>query len=319
MVKQPDRGCARAKIAGMPSALVTGAARGIGRSTAIHLAANGWEVFAGVRSDGDAAAIATAHPITPVILDITDADHVAALDDALPERLDAVVNNAGVIVNGPLEALPLTELRRQFEVNVIGQIAVTQAVLPRLRRAQGRIVFVSSLAGKVALPLIGAYCASKFALEAAGDVLRTELKRWNIAVVLIEAGVTDTDMYRYRNEMRDDAVARLSAEHRGLYEGHFLGLDNSLMSQMTAAPVPPEQVAAVVAKALTARRPRDRYFIGVGDKLQLALMAQLPTTMRDWVLRRVTNQPGYSQPGRRRLLRVAPMRSSAQRTSLGRW
>ncbi|AKN18716.1 SDR family oxidoreductase [Mycobacterium haemophilum] len=290
----------------MPSVLITGAARGIGRSIAIHLAANGWEVFAGVRTDDDAAAIAMNHPITPVILDITDADHLAALDSSLPESLDAVVNNAGVLVYGPLEALSLAELRRQFEVNVFGQIAVTQAVLPRLRRAQGRIVLVSSLTGKVALPLIGAYCASKFALEAAGDVLRMELKRWNIAVALIEAGATDTDMCRNGHDMLDDAAARLSAEHRELYEGHFTGLNNSLMSQMTAAPVPPEKVAAVVVKALTARRPRDRYFIAAGDKLQQALMTQLPATARDWVLRRVTNQPGSSQPSRR-LLRLAGM------------
>jgi len=275
----------------MPSALVTGASRGIGRSIAAHLATNGWNVFAGVRTDGDAEATAAAHPVTPVILDITNADHIAALDDSLPERLDAVVNNAGVIIPGPLEAAPAAELRSQFEVNVIGQIAVTQAVLPRLRRAQGRIVFLSSITGRVAFPLIGGYCASKSAVEAAADVLRVELKRWNIAVAVIEVGATDTDMYRDRSAVMDDALARLSPEHRALYEGHFTGMDDSSMSHMTA--VPPERVAAVVAEALTARRPRGRYFVGVGDRVQLTLMAQLPTTVRDWLLRRAANLPGY--------------------------
>jgi short chain dehydrogenase len=136
----------------MSTVLVTGAARGIGRATALRLADAGWDVIAGVRGAEDGETLAQERPgrISSLILDITDGSHVAALNSALPERLDAVVNNAGVAVGGPIEAVPLSELRRQLDVNVVGQAAVTQAVLPRLRETRGRLVFVSSLSGRVA-------------------------------------------------------------------------------------------------------------------------------------------------------------------------
>ena len=174
----------------MPSVLVTGAARGIGRATVLRLAGAGWDVVAGVRraADGEAltATAGAAGRITPLQLDVSDAGQVAALDGALPQRLDAVVNNAGVVVSGPIEAVPPAELRRQLDVNVVGQVAVTQAVLPRLRAARGRVVFVSSLSGRVSTPMTGAYSASKFALEAVADALRMELRPWGVRVVLVE-------------------------------------------------------------------------------------------------------------------------------------
>ena len=181
----------------MSSVLVTGAARGIGHCVATDLAAKGWDVIAGVRTEQDAARLKAAHHrISPIILDVTNADDVAALDTSLPQRLDAVVNNAGIVVGGPMEAVTPDDLRRQLDVNVIGQLTVTQAVLPRLRRCHGRIVFMSSLNGKVTSPLMGAYCASKFALEATADALRLELKPWGIPVVIIEPPQTDTDLWR---------------------------------------------------------------------------------------------------------------------------
>ena len=145
----------------MPSVLVTGAARGIGRSITEHLAACGWDVIAGVRSDADAAAVTAADPrrIKAVILDVTNDAHIAALADSLPERLDAIVNNAGIAVGGPIEAVGTDDWRRQLDVNVIGQMAVTRAVLPRLRTSRGRIVFISSVNGRLSMPMIGVYCA----------------------------------------------------------------------------------------------------------------------------------------------------------------
>ncbi|MCH9734695.1 MAG: SDR family NAD(P)-dependent oxidoreductase, partial [Actinomycetia bacterium] len=164
----------------MPAVLVTGAGRGIGYAIAEHLASRGWDVIAGVRTERDATRLTEAG-MTPVILDITNADHVAALGDSLPERLDAVVNNAGVVVGGPMEVVTPEELRRQLEINVVGQVAVTQAVLPRLRASGGRVVFMSSVNGRVSFPVFGPYCGSKFALEAVADALRMELVPWNIA------------------------------------------------------------------------------------------------------------------------------------------
>src|SRR5690348_3856289 len=163
----------------MSAVLVTGAARGIGRAITAHLATLGWDVIAGVRSRADVTAMEALPRVHPVMLDVTNDAHLAALPEQLPVRLDAVVNNAGVVVGGPLETVGVADLRRQFDVNVVGQLAVTQAVLPRLRDSRGRIVFISSVNGRISSPMLGAYCASKFALEAAADALRMELTPWH--------------------------------------------------------------------------------------------------------------------------------------------
>lgn len=275
----------------MPSVLVTGASRGIGRSIAAHLAANGWDVFAGVRSDRDAHKVKSESPrIAPVILDVTSPESVAALGASLPERLDAVVNNAGVVVTGPMEAVASAELRRQLEVNVVGQVAVTQAVLPRLRQSHGRIVFVSSLNGRVSFPLLGAYCASKFALEAVADALRMELKPWGIPVVVVEPAQTKTDMWHTADTSMEQMAAAMTAEMRQLYVGHLPGLGKAIARTRKTA-VPPEKVAKVVEKALTARRPRARYVVGAAPKLLLSVATNLPTSVRDRILRAVSAQP----------------------------
>jgi NAD(P)-dependent dehydrogenase (short-subunit alcohol dehydrogenase family) len=276
----------------MPSVLVTGAARGIGRATALRLAASGWDVIAGLRKLEDGRSLATIHPrrITPIALDITDEAQVAALENELPAHLNAVVNNAGVVVPGPIEATPIPEFRRQLEVNVIGQAAVTQAVLPRLRKCRGRAVFVSSLSGRVATPLTGAYNASKFALEGMVDSLRLELAPWGVKVVLVEPAQTDTDIWRNAGADLEDAVAGLSSEHRELYAKHIEGFRKSIpRSQPMASPV--DGVAATIEKALNAKRPRARYVVGTSAKAQ-AMMAQLtPTPMLDVALRAGTGVP----------------------------
>src|SRR6478672_5416541 len=190
----------------MPSVLVTGAGRGIGKSIAEHLARHGWDVIAGIRNERDAAALTVLNPqrISSVILDVTDAGHIAALDESLPQRLDAIVNNAGIAVGGAMETVTSDEWRKQLEINVIGQLAVTQAVLPRLRESLGRVVFISSVNGQLSMPLVGAYCASKFALEAAADALRMELRPWGISVVVVEPAQTDTDLWRKADSIVDE-------------------------------------------------------------------------------------------------------------------
>ncbi|MHA3024548.1 SDR family NAD(P)-dependent oxidoreductase [Mycobacterium sp. BMJ-28] len=276
----------------MPSVLVTGAGRGIGRTIAEDLARRGWDVTAGVRSAADADAVRAAHPqrISAVILDVTDDDHLAALDDALPPRLDAVVNNAGIVVAGPMESVTTEQWRKQLEVNVIGQLAVTRAVLPRLRQSGGRVLFISSVNGRLSTPLIGAYAASKFALEAAADALRMELAPWRIPVVLVEPAQTDTDMWRTADAMVADVEAELSVAHRDLYARHVAGMRKSVpVSQRLA--VPTESVATVVHTALTSTRPRARYVVGLGPKAQIGLLTNIPSALRDRILRLVMRQP----------------------------
>src|SRR5256714_2689522 len=273
----------------MPSVLVTGAARGIGHATALRLAGAGWDVFAGVRSDADAEAL-RADRITPLLLDITSSERVAELGGALPDRLDAVVNNAGIVVNGPVEAVQVDELRRQLEVNVVGQVAVTQAVLPKLRASRGRVIFVSSLSGRVSTPMTGAYNASKFALEGLADALRMELRPWGIRVVLIEPAQTDTDLWRKADEALDESVAALSPEHRELYARHIDGARRMIpRSQRIASSV--DGVAAAIERALTTRRPRARYVVGVGPRIQGVLAQVTPTSTLDATLRAVTGVP----------------------------
>ena len=241
----------------MPSVLVTGAARGIGRATALRLAGAGWDVLAGVRNPADGDALrADSDRITPVTLDVTNAEQLAALPGALPDRLDAVVNNAGIVVSGPVEAIPLDEMRRQLEVNVVGQVGVTQAALPKLRASRGRVVFVSSLSGRIATPMTGAYNASKFALEGLADSLRMELRPWGIKVVLVEPAQTDTDMWRGADGAMEEAVAALSPEHRELYAKHIEGAKTTMIPRSQKMTSPVEGVAETIERALTASRRR---------------------------------------------------------------
>jgi NAD(P)-dependent dehydrogenase (short-subunit alcohol dehydrogenase family) len=276
----------------MPSVLVTGAARGIGRAIVDHLANSGWDVIAGVRTESDATTLTTAHPqrVSAVILDVTDAGHIAKLTKSLPERLDAVVNNAGIAVGGLVESVTLEDWREQLEINVVGPVAVTQAVLPHLRKSQGRIVFISSINGRISMPLLGPYCASKFALEAAADALRLEVKPWGISVVLVEPAQTDTDMWRTADDLVRGIEDKMSADQRVLYADHIAGMKKFVSASKKLA-VPTDRVVAVVDEALTTRRPRARYIVGTGPKLQVALVTNMPTPLRDRALSLMAGLP----------------------------
>ncbi len=276
----------------MPSVLVTGAGRGIGKAIVEHLAATGWDVIAGVRSQSDGAAVTELNPqrISAVILDVTNAEHLAALPAALPQRLDAVVNNAGIVVAGPIETLSPDDWRKQLDVNVIGQFAVTRSVLPKLRASRGRVIFISSVNGRLSSPLLGAYAASKFALEAAADALRIELRPWRVRVAVVEPAQTDTDMWRTADDMVVELETSMSAEYRALYDKHIAGMKRFIpMSKKMA--VPTSNVVAVVEEALTARRPRARYLVGLGSKFQVSIMTSIPAALRDRIIAKVAGVP----------------------------
>jgi NAD(P)-dependent dehydrogenase (short-subunit alcohol dehydrogenase family) len=277
----------------MPAVLLTGASRGIGRATTLRLARAGWTVYATVRSAADGeelAAEAGAAAVHPLQLEVTSDEQIAALDAALPERLDAIVNNAGIVVSGPLETLSATDLREQFDVNVVGAVALTNLVLPRLRASRGRIVFVSSLSGVISTPMTGAYNASKFALEAIADAWRLELRPWGIKVILVEPAMTDTDLWRKAPETLEAEAAELSAEHRELYAEHLDGMRKTVpRMQKMAKPV--DTVAAAIEKALTAARPRARYPVGTDVRVQAALSGVTPDRVKDAAFARLTGTP----------------------------
>jgi NAD(P)-dependent dehydrogenase (short-subunit alcohol dehydrogenase family) len=276
----------------MPSVLVTGAARGIGRAIVEHLASTGWDVIAGVRSEQDAAAITQVAPqrVSAVILDVTKADDIAKLADALPQRLDAVINNAGVAVGGPVEMVTPDEWRNVLEVNVIGQFAVARAVLPKLRESRGRLLFISSINGRIATPMLGPYSASKFALEAGCDALRVELRGWGIPVVLIEPAQTDTDMWRTADDMVHQIEAAMSPDERDLYGKHIAGMKKFVPRARRMAS-PTSTVVAVVEEALTARRPKARYVVAFLPKVQTALVTNMPVALRDRVMTLLVGLP----------------------------
>ncbi|GAB4012045.1 SDR family oxidoreductase [Nocardioides ultimimeridianus] len=247
--------------------------------TALHLASLGWEVVAGVRTDEAAASLAAASPgVRPVLLDVTDPtsvkDAATVVADATGGRgLGGLVNNAGIQAVGPWELLPVDRVRDLLETNVLGQVAVTQAVLPQLRAARGRIVFISSLSGAVALPFLGAYAASKHAVEAIGDSWRRELRPHGIRVALVQPGNIATPIW---DKGLDPAqLDALGPDLRRLYGP---GLDFALAQGRHAADtaIPPARVASAIEHALTARRPRQRYLVGTDARVVVRLQRHAP-------------------------------------------
>jgi NAD(P)-dependent dehydrogenase (short-subunit alcohol dehydrogenase family) len=273
----------------MSTVLITGASRGIGRAAALALDREGHEVIAGVRDEEAARRLAAeaSGRLRTVRLDVTDATSVRAAADAVGGRLDALVNNAGVVVGGIVEALDLEELRHQLEVNVVGQIAVTQALLPALRAAAGRVVFMSSVSGRVSAPVMTPYTASKFAIEAIADGLRVELRPWGIRVVLVEPGSIDTDLWRGAEAQFDAGVAAMTDEHRRLYSPLLAGARKVVRATAKRA-APVDKVAAAIVAAATAERPRTRYVVGADARGQILLKAALPDRAYDALVARVT-------------------------------
>jgi NAD(P)-dependent dehydrogenase (short-subunit alcohol dehydrogenase family) len=273
--------------------MVTGASTGIGRATALRLDAGGWRVFAGVRREADAEALreAGSDRLAPVTLDVTDASQIAAARDRIAGELDGagldgLVNNAGVALPGPLETLPIEDFRRQVEVNLTGQVAVTQAVLGLIREARGRIVFISSIGGRIAFPLTGAYHASKFGIEAVGDVFRQELRPWGIAVSIVEPGSIDTPIWERGEAAADEIGERAHSAQEDLY-GKAIESYRKVVKQLAARGIAPEKVAEAVEHALSADRPHARYLVGLDAKVQARLKPIVPTPVFDWVVARM--------------------------------
>lgn len=277
------------------SIVITGASTGIGAACALELARLGRRVFAGVRNEEDGVrlqdrAAEHAAAIQPLLLDITEAAGVEAAVQRVAAEvgeagLGGLVNNAGIVVAGPLEILPLDALRRQFDVNLFGTLAVTRAFLPLLRRARGRVVNVGSVNGALSPPYLGAYAASKHAMEAVSDSLRVELRRWGIDVVLVEPGPTRTPIWKKSAGATDLLAAQVSPDRLALYEADLAAMRETV-EDLTARSMPVERVALAVVAALTARRPRTRYYITWESRLSFKGLRMLPDRFRDWLVRR---------------------------------
>ena len=268
-------------------AVVSGASSGIGQATTQALAARGFHVLAGVRRDEDAERL-VGEGVEPVILDITDPAHVRNIaervaSDSAGRPLSALVNNAGIAVNAPVETIPMTEWRRQFEVNFFGQVAITQALLPSLLQARGRIVNVSSIGGRVVGPTFGAYAASKFAVEAMSDALRREVGRLGVRVIVIEPGTVATAIWGKGLATAQELVTSMSQEQQIRYRDIVAAVRNQA-EKLQRSGIDPAEAAAAIVKAIETRDPRARYLVGRDAKVMARVAKLLPDRAVDWLI-----------------------------------
>jgi NAD(P)-dependent dehydrogenase (short-subunit alcohol dehydrogenase family) len=269
----------------MPSTgtvVITGASTGIGRAAALRLASSGFTVLAGVRREEDGAALHMADArIEPAIVDVTDAAQVAALAERVGGApLAGLVNNAGIAVAGPLEGVPLDEIRRQYEVNVFGLLAVTQALLESLRAGRGRIVNIGSIGGRIHAPFVAPYSSSKAAVRSLSTSLRRELRPWGIQVALVEPGALDTPIWSKGEKDAEAILGGLPERVRTLYARQIDAL-RAGVRKTAAGASPPEAAAEAIEQALMARRPRVLYTVGRDARIQSALYTVLPARTFD--------------------------------------
>ena len=264
----------------MKSVVVTGASSGIGLASALRLANAGWRVYGGARTE-EAAAALRERGLEPLLLDVTDAGQIARAATVVGSELHGIVDNAGIAIAAPLELVPLEELRRQLEVNVVGQVAVLQAFLPALRAGRGRVVLMGSIGGRSALPFLGPYAASKHALEAFADVLRIELAPWGMTVSIVEPASVKTAIWTKGAEQADAMREGLAADAAELYAARIAKFREVALKRGPG--IDADVVARAVEHALTASRPKARYLVGRDAHLR-AWIERLPTRLRDRLL-----------------------------------
>ena len=269
--------------------VVTGASTGIGAATARELAGRGFHVLAGARRDGDADALRSER-IEPHILDIREPADIAAIAERVahdPEHrpLRALVNNAGIAVNAPVEVLPMSEWRRQFDVNLFGHIAMTQALLPALLESSGTVVNITSVGGKVAMATYGAYAGAKFALEAVSDSLRREVTEFGIRVIVIEPGAVITEMAGRGVATAERLAAEMTPDQRQRYDPLIHAITRQAQG-FARDGVPPASAARIIANAITTPHPRTRYTIGRDAAIITRLARLAPDRILDRLLRR---------------------------------
>jgi len=274
------------------SVVVTGSSTGIGEACTHYLNDRGFQVFATVRnqSDGDRLVKTASSGLVPLLVDVTEKTTIVEAAKTVSREvgnrgLAGLVNNAGVVVGGPLELIPIDRLRMQLEVNLLGQVAVTQAFAPLLRQARGRIVNMSSISGRIASPMIGPYAISKFALEAFSDSLRRELFPWGITVSVVEPGAISTPIWEKSIDRVDYVLEEMPRETRELY-GASIDEARSAAVKMSENAIPTTEVAKAVHHALTASRPRTRYLVGKDARVIATLAWLLPDRTMDWIMRR---------------------------------
>lgn len=274
--------------------VITGSSTGIGKSCALFLDQAGYQVFAGVRTWESAEALQeqASERLTPVLLDITDSGQISRAVEIVAAGLGkgigllGLVNNAGTVIAGPLEFLPVDKLRQQMEVNVIGHLSVTQSFLPLLRQGNGRIVNMSTAGCRLAIPFLGPYIASKIAIESLTDSLRRELMPWKIHVSIVEPGVIETPIWEKSYTVAEAIESGLPSQAKELYAQSF-AVGRRFIEKLHRRAIPPDAVAKVVRSCLEDRRPKSRYIVGMGARLPALIATFVPDRLIDWGVRKV--------------------------------
>jgi len=280
------------KASPVPTVLVTGTSTGIGEACVRRLAASGWTVYAGVRrsEDGDRLA-GLGGDIRPTMLDVGDADHIGQAiakirGDVGDNGLQGLVNNAGVGVGGPVEYLGDAEWRWVFDINLFGPVALTRLAMPLLRAADGRIVHIGSVGGRISSPGLAPYSASKHAMEALAEAQRQELRRSgaSIRVSIVEPGEVKTAIWDKGDVAVQQLERVLDGESRERY-GWLVDQSRGFIDEGREKGVPADRVAKAVEHALTARRPKARYLVGPDAKFLGHVVSRAPDRLRDALVR----------------------------------
>lgn len=277
--------------------IITGSSTGIGKACALTLDKAGFQVFAGVRKETDAKMIKqeASERLTPIMIDVTDQQSIETaaktVADAVGESgISGLVNNAGMPGGGMIEFVPIEDVRKILEVNVVGQIAVSQAFIPLLRKAKGRIVNMGSVAGRFSSPFMGTYAASKFAFEAITDSLRVELQPWGIFVSIIEPGTIATPIWDKAKSIANHMESKVPDEAKVLY-GAAITTMRKMVDRVSSEGISTDYVARAVLHALTSARPKTRYLVGKDARVQAAIAKFLPDRLRDKLITRLLRLP----------------------------
>jgi NAD(P)-dependent dehydrogenase (short-subunit alcohol dehydrogenase family) len=269
--------------------LITGTSSGIGRACAEEMARRGYRVLAGVRKESDGEEVRALSPerIEPIILDVTDLGAIAAVPDRVGGELAGLVNNAGMANAGPLEYLPVEEVKNQLDVMLLAPFALTKAMIPALRAGRGRVVMIGSIGGRTALPFMGPYNAAKAGIDGFANSLRQELEPFGVHVALVEPGAIKTRIWQKGIDAGEKLRDSLPAEGKRDYGDRIERMAKAAADSERRG-VAPEKVANVVAHALTADKPKTRYLVGIDARVQAGLRAALPDRALDRVLGRVS-------------------------------
>jgi NAD(P)-dependent dehydrogenase (short-subunit alcohol dehydrogenase family) len=280
-----DHGAIMAK-----SIFISGASSGIGKALSLELVKHGYNVYAGVRNEQDAEALhaQASENLIPLMLDVTVPESILAACGQVQERtngeLFCLVNNAGISVSGALEFIPIQDFRQEIEVNLIGQLALTQRSLPMIRKGRGRLIFVSSVAGRLVTPFNGPYATSKAALVAMADGLRLELMPWEIYVSVLFVGSVQTPIWEKSAHLAGEILRRAPSDAWNMY-GAMQKRTGAFYRQTAKNGMSAESVARIIRGLVEVEHPKEYILVGRSAlRIELAVKL-LPVRLRDWLVR----------------------------------